>query len=536
MMKNIKVLDCTLRDGGRIFNCAFPDAHIKGIVNGLTASGVDYVEMGFLRGNVEYRGNSTFFNEMMQIDRFIPENRGKTKYVVFVDYGKEFGMWDFGRILPRDKSLINGFRIACRKENLREASEVFKIVKDNGYKLFIQGVESLHYSNDEMLKAIEFVNQVQPDAFGIVDTYGAMYKDDILRLFGLVNQNLDNNIAIDFHSHNNMQLSFSFAQEIIECNNDKRCLIIDSSLDGIGKGAGNLNTELLVDYLNRKYGYNYNIDNIFDTIDEYISWLKDDYRWGYQIPYFMAGIYSAHPNNIIYLTEKHRMSTKDIKYIISMIDPATRKRYDYDNIERLYVDYFNSKTDDSRSIEILKELSGREILVLVPGHSLDTYKDEINTFIKENDPIVITVNFIHNDNRNSYAFFGNQRRYQNKLPDMSGKKIIVTSNAISERSEDIVINFNRLIERSYGHFDNSTIMLLNLLKQIGAGSIIIAGFDGFDLQTENFAKDYLGKGFKDNYQSANTDIETQLRKYAEQLEDRHSVRFLTPSRFSEIFD
>lgn len=96
------------------------------------------------------------------------------------------------------------------------------------------------------------VNDVMPYSFGIVDTYGGMYLDDITHIYGMVEHNLNSNICIDIHSHNNFQSSFAFAQEIIRICDSKRNIILDSTLNGMGKCAGNLNTELIVDYLNRK--------------------------------------------------------------------------------------------------------------------------------------------------------------------------------------------------------------------------------------------------------------------------------------------
>ena len=96
-MRNVKILDCTLRDGGRIINCAFADQQIMGISQGLTNANIDVVELGFLRSNCEYNGNSTFFTELDQIKPFIPKKRGNTMFVAFSDYGKEYGMWDFTR-------------------------------------------------------------------------------------------------------------------------------------------------------------------------------------------------------------------------------------------------------------------------------------------------------------------------------------------------------------------------------------------------------------------------------------------------------
>ena len=533
-MKNVKILDCTLRDGGRIIDCAFPDEHIAGIANNLCDANIDIVELGFLRGNKEYKPDSTFFTELDQLKRFIPENKKNTMYVAFSDYGKEYGMWDFSRIKPNDGTGIDGFRVGYRKHDLMNALDTFKTVQDNGYKLFVQGVESLNYTDLEMLQAIEVINKIKPYSFGIVDTYGAMYKDDVLRLFNLLDKNLDEDIAIDFHSHNNMQLSFSFAQEVVECSRGVRPVIIDATLEGLGKGTGNLNTELLVDYLNRKKHYNYDADIIFDTIDQYIQWIKKNHTWEYQVPYFMAGIYSSHANNIIYLQDKHRLGTKDIKNILSRIEPATRKRYDYDNIERIYREYVGTVVDDKKTLEtIASELGTQELLVMVPGKTVADNTKNIDEYIKKTKCKVVSVNYV--DERSDYVFFGNQRKYNRFRNNCAGRTVIVSSN-VKGCDDDFVVNYNNLISYGLRYFDNSSIMLLNLLLRVGKQSFAIAGLDGFDYNAENYySTDYNLSRYEDDYEQINNDLTVFLRNYAKRLDNSLSVQFLTPSRFSNLF-
>lgn len=533
-MKNVKILDCTLRDGGRIIDCAFPDEHIAGISSNLCDANIDIVELGFLRGNKEYKANSTFFTELDQFKQFIPEKRKNTMYVAFSDYGKEYGMWDFSRIKPYDGTSIDGFRVGYRKQDLLAALDTFKTVQDNGYKLFVQGVESLNYSDLEMLEAIEIINKIKPYSFGIVDTYGAMYKDDVLHLFNLLDKNLDEDIAIDFHSHNNMQLSFSFAQEVVEASRGVRPVIIDATLEGLGKGTGNLNTELLVDYLNRKKHYNYDADIIFDTIDEYIQWIKKDHTWAYQTPYFMAGIYSSHANNIIYLQNKHRMGTKDIKNILSRIEPGLRKRYDYDNIERIYMEYSGTQVDDKATLNTISEkLENTPLLVLVPGSSVTSCADTIDAYAKTAGGNVLSINYV--DSRSNLVFFGNQRKYDRFRKECGDRTVIISSN-IKGCEEDWVINYNNLICQGLRYFDNSTIMLLNLLLRIGKQDFSIAGLDGFDLDKENYySKVYNLSRYEDDYAQINSDMAAFLKDFAKRLNNAQSVKFLTPGRFSGIF-
>lgn len=541
-MKNVKILDCTLRDGGRIINCEFANSAIKEISEGLTEAKIDIIELGFLRDKIKYNGNSTFFTDVEQIKPFIKSERKDTLYVAFVD----FDMFDFNTLPSCDGTSINGIRVGFKKEQfnerLDEVIDVLKLVKERGYLLFVQGVNSLSYTDKEMLELIEIINIIEPYSFGIVDTYGAMYIDDVRRIYNLINHNLFKEISIDLHAHNNFQLAFAFAQEIISCSDGNRNIIVDSTLNGMGKCAGNLNTELIVDYLIRKKNYDYDLDRLLDVIDEYIYRYKKDNYWGYSIPAFMAGIYKSHPNNVIYLTEKFRMDTKDIKNIIAMIEPTTRERYDYYNIERVYIEYFDNKVDDKLQLNILKErFKDRKILILVPGRSLVEYENEINNIINTINPIVVSVNFVYGTQQNCYAFFGNKKRYKNFSKIKRNNNVIITSNIKSESDNNIVINYYSLIQKGYKFFDNTAIMLLRLLQKIDIIDIMIAGFDGFSGNEFEYAdvggNDELeyNRNYKKRYDEINSDIKHMIEDYADSLKDKSLVKFITPSRFEKVF-
>jgi 4-hydroxy 2-oxovalerate aldolase len=503
----------------------------------LAVSGIDIIEIGFLRTgqNVEYRGNSTYFTEISQISSFIPKDRHGSEFVVFTDYGAQYKGWDFGKITPCDNTSVTGFRVGYRKEDLCAAIDTFKVVKDNGYKLFIQGVESLNYTDKEMLVAIEIINEIKPYAFGVVDTYGSMYKDDVLRLLGLVDHNLSNDIAIDFHSHNNLQLSFSFAQEVVEAVSHDRTVLLDATLHGIGGGAGNLNTELIADYLNRKHGYHYDLDAIFDAIDEYILWIKQDEDWGYSIPHFFAGIYTAHANNITYLLEKHRLDTKDIRYILNMLEPKLRKRYDYNLLEKLYIEYSNNKIDDSDAIGFLKEqFANRSIMVIAPGKTVQTEADAIKKAIADSASIIISINHLTDMAAHSFVFYGNYRKYKHDLDHIPARNCIISSNIKSDLNGVIKVDYNHLIDRDLFYADNPTVMLLNLLYRIGVKNILIAGLDGFkgDI-SDYYDSSYEGRSTSKDYEAINKDLYKFLKEYRSRLGDSGTITFVTTSMFDE---
>lgn len=539
-MKNVKILDCTLRDGGRIINCAFPNSQIKDIAYRLADANIDIIEVGFLRDakSVNYQGNSTFFTDVDQIRPFV--NRKKnTMYVAFIDYG----MFDFSTLKPYDGTSIDGLRIGFTRKNFEndheEILECLAEVKQKGYKLFVQGVNSLGYTDRELLGIVDIVNQIQPEGFGIVDTYGAMYMDDVDRLYTIVDHNLDENIAIDFHSHNNYQLSFAFAQEIIRLSNGKREVIIDGTLNGMGKCAGNLNTELLVDYLVRKRNYDYDFDAILDIIDDHIYNYHLQHQWGYSIPALMGGIYRSHPNNIIYLTEKFRLATKDIKYIISMIDPDKRMRYDYDNIQRLYQEYNHVKVDDKENLALLERiLKGKKILLLMPGQSISQYKDEILKKIEAENLFVITVNFRDEtfDKYSELAFWGSQKRYEHYTDLRKEVTSLITSNIESDMEDDIIVNYDSFVDRTQEYSDNASLMLMRILQRVGVVSYYVAGFDGFTVNGSYYNKtDFSEERFRSQYESINKGVAHQLSMFADSLKHPEDIQFVTPSIYTHIF-
>lgn len=532
-MKKVKVLDCTLRDGGRIINCEFDDKTILGMLQDLSDANIDIVEIGFLRDKkmVEYKGNSTFFTEPEQIDAIVSRSNLKADVVAFIDYG----MYDFGILPMSDGHFVKGIRVGFTKKQFEskkeEIREALNVVKERGYKLFVQGVNSLAYSDREMLDLIDLINDIHPYSFGIVDTYGAMYLEDLVHYYDLIDYNLDEDISIDIHSHNNFQSSFAFAQEIVRLSEGKRNIILDSTLNGMGKCAGNLNTELIADYLNKKKYFDYDLDLILDSIDRYLTPLRDNNMWGYSIPAFMAGKYKSHPNNIIYLTEKYRLSSKDIKYIISGIDEDKRQRYDYDNIQKIYKEYNDSVLDDAMLIDDLKsEFKNKKVLVLAPGSSILNYRDEISKIANDEKTKVISVSFVPADIRCDYHFFANAIRWGQVSKYVERSRCIVTSNIHEMIDGTKMVSYSSLITEDSKLYDNSTIMLLNLLKRSNVSEILIAGFDGLKDNEENYAGiGFVNSGHGLSVDENNSVIRKMFNDYCKRMEGKATIKLITPS-------
>lgn len=535
-MKRVNILDCTLRDGGYLIDSQFGNTAIKGIIEGLAESGVEVIECGFLKDEPHPDG-TTIFNNASQLIPFLPSDKGQTSYVCLADYSR----YHIDNLEPYDGKSIDGVRACFFKHERYDVMDFCKSITEKGYKLYVQPVDILGYTDAELLELIEMVNDLEPYAFSIVDTFGSLYREDLQRVFYLVHHNLWTNAKIGFHSHNNLQMSFALAQDFVEMSQGLRDVVVDSTMAGMGRGAGNTNTELVMQYMNRKYNSGYSIDIVLDLIDNYIDGYHNHYEWGYSIPYFLAGSHSAHVNNISYLSTKAGIASRDINFLLNRLEPAERKRYNYDLLEKTYLDYLNAHCNDEQAIAQLKEaLSGKDILILLPGHSIITCRDSIQGFCEKTNPIVISVNLLSTDYPIDYAYFSNKNRYQywKSATEFSDYKKIVTSNVTTIDKEDhFVIDFSRLVKCGWEQLDNSGILLLRLLDLMDVNSIAIAGFDGYSHNNEN--PNYVQKTMEKtrntlNAEEANKDIKSMLIDYMNTRKCNCPISFITPSHFESV--
>lgn len=537
-MKRVNILDCTLRDGGYLIDSLFGNTAIKGIIQGLTESGIDVIECGFLKDEPHQAG-STVFNNASQICPFLPDDRRQASYVCLADYSR----YSIHNLEPCDGTSIDGVRACFFKDERHDVIDFCHSIRDKGYKLYVQPVDILGYTDAELLELIEAVNELEPYAFSIVDTFGSLYKEDLQRVFYLIHHNLYSGARIGFHSHNNLQMSFALSQEFIEMTQGLRSVVVDSSMAGMGRGAGNTNTELVMQYMNRKFNSGYDINMVLDLIDNYVDGFHNQYEWGYSIPYFLAGSYSAHVNNISYLSTKAGIASRDINYLLNRIGPIARKRYDYDLLEKTYMEYQGTICDDTKALESLqKTFAGQDILILLPGHSITTHKTEIMQYHKDHSPFVISVNLLSNDYPIDYVYFSNKNRYhywKNATHFKEYKKIVTSNVTTAPEKDQMIIDFTRLIKCGWEQLDNSGILLLRLLDLLEVKSIAIAGFDGYSHNSG--CQNYIQKSMEKtrntlNAEESNKEIRSMLEDYINTRNLDCPISFITPSYFESVLE
>ena len=375
-MSNIKVLDCTLRDGGYVNNWEFKKDNIRKILSNLVKSSVDYIECGFFKPK-EYEDNKSLFSKPEQLENLLPNDSKQTKYTLMINFGE----YDID-LIPACKNPNIMFRIAFKKPQVNEALEYCRKLKEKGYGIFINPMHTNTYSISELLELIKQVNEIKPDGFTIVDTTGGMKKKDILTYFYTVDAALSEYIPLCFHSHNNLQLSFSNAQCLMEiCSN--RELIIDSTVFGMGRGAGNLCTELITQYINDNYNGHYNIVPILKIVDEQINPIFAQTPWGYSVPYYLAATNHCHPNYAKYLVDKQTVPVEIINQLLQTIPDNKKAGYDVNLIKQIYLDNFSKNIDDNIVVNKLKSiLKNRKILVMASGKSISTEEQKVKEFEK----------------------------------------------------------------------------------------------------------------------------------------------------------
>ena len=482
MNQRIKVLDCTLRDGAYITESKFGAPAIKGIIKKMQDAGIEIIECGWLKDKPHAFG-TTYFHVPDDLKNYVLEKKEGVVYSVMIDWDR----YDLDTLPPCDHQSVDAIRVVFPHGKHEGGAEVARKIREKGYDIYLQAANTLAYNDEDLTALAECVNKLQPKGISIVDTFGAMYPEDLERIMKALNARLLPSIALGLHTHNNQQLAFAHTAQFVTwmMNNSERKIIVDSSLCGMGRGAGNATTELVTSFLNRKYNGSYDLNCVMDAIDTYMEGFKEKYEWGYSTPYFIAGLYCCHVNNIAYLIKNHRTSFQDMRNIVESMDPKDRRAYDYDLLENKYLENQNRIVEDEADVEKLKALiDKRPVLLVAPGKTIVSEKDKVDAYIKKEKPVIIAVNSVSDLYDADLAIFTNASRYDyaktayaplfNKVGHIVLSNIETTGGA-----NEYVINFNRVIKRGWEHFDNAVILTLRLLHKLSVKNVALAGFDGF---------------------------------------------------------
>lgn len=338
---SIQITDCTIRDGGYLFNKNSDPEFVKGIMKGLAEAGIDFVETGFLQTNVT--GETLVYANSVDARRYLPEDRMNTEFLGFCDNSR----YSLNELDDYDGKSFKWLRISFAQHEIEESLKFCVGAKEKGYMVQFNPMDSISYTDEARAALIEKVNVVKPASFSIVDTFGAMDMMDLVHIFRQVDALLDKDIKIGLHSHDNLGLSCALAERMIELSEETgRDIIIDGSLFGMGRGAGNAKTELLADYINKHCGGKYDLQKLLLTIDTYITPVLGKIKWGYDLPMYVCGTKHSHVDNVYHLKKQFGCTANEMYDLVESLTPKQRTRYgtgysktDFSVLDKAYAEY-----------------------------------------------------------------------------------------------------------------------------------------------------------------------------------------------------
>ena len=291
---NIKILDCTIRDGGLVNKFDFSDEFVRGLYEACAAAGVDYMEIG-------YKGSKKLFNpnefgawqfcDEKDIRRIVGNKKLNVKLSVMADAEKTDYHSD---ILPKTESVIDMVRITTYFHQIPIAIDMIKDAHDKGYETAVNLMAVSLLTEKDIDKALRLFCDSEADVIYLVDSFGSLHIKQA-RTYASKYINMAQSVgkSVGIHAHNNQQLAFANTIESFSLG----AKYLDTTVNGLGRGAGNCATELLLGYLDNP---KYNNRAILEFIEKYIVPLRaQGTNWGYDIPYMITGMMNSHPRSAI---------------------------------------------------------------------------------------------------------------------------------------------------------------------------------------------------------------------------------------------
>jgi len=294
----LKVLDCTVRDGGLVNDHQFDDDFVKAVYETCVEAGLDYMEIG-------YRNSKRLFpkdkygafrhSDEEDIRRITGDHDSEAtglKLAVMADAGKSD--WET-EILPKDQSVLDMIRVACYVHQIPEAVEMIHDAHEKGYETSCNLMAVSTAQEAEIDQAVEAIVETPADVVVVVDSFGALYREQIdILVRKYLDAGSQSGKEVGIHAHNNQQLAFANTIEAIILGANRA----DASMGGLGRGAGNCPMELLIGFLrNPKFKRR----AIFQLLQDHFVKLRESMEWGPLIPYNITGQQNCHPRDAMAL-------------------------------------------------------------------------------------------------------------------------------------------------------------------------------------------------------------------------------------------
>lgn len=487
---NFQILDCTLRDGGYYTNWDFDKELVKTYLEALNHLPVDYIEVGYRSPKLE-----GYYGEYFYCPDYVLKQLSiwSSKKLVIILNEKDVRPDMVNELLAPCLGIIKMVRIALDPQHLLRAKELAIAVKEMGFEV---GFNVMYMSKwkgqTAFIESLPEVNQVA-DYFYMVDSYGGVYPEDVSDIYDLVSSKFD--VPIGFHGHNNLELGLINTLTAIS----KGSGIVDATITGMGRGAGNLKTELLLTTLNQRFGLEVDFNALATVTDAFVE-LQKKHEWGTNLPYMVSGANS--------------LPQKDV------MDWVGKRYYSINSIIRALYHQKNNNQDefDFKKLELNEKFD--EVLIIGGGTSVIDHQVAILEFIKKRKSICL----IHASSRNAALFkgvsvkqyfclVGNEglrlEKVFNDLGDFNGTCVLPPSprkmgTYVPEKLKPLTFELST-VQASLKVGDSHSVIALQLAMGIAPSNCFLVGYDGYadqivgtkeqELFSEN---DALFEGFENN--------------------------------------
>ncbi len=509
------VLDVTLRDGGFHNAWDFDAAHIRSYLHAMDEAHVDWAEVGYR--SLDRRGfaGALRYSEEAQLQEFPPLTH--TQLALMVD-AKEFtGQEDallrlFGR---RDESRVGLVRVAARPKDLKTASRQVELLHELGYMTTINLMAWASLPPSERPEILSLLAHSKADITYIADSYGSMHPNEVRDAVSLWRTITERPFGV--HLHNNLELAFANALAAM----DAGATWIDSSVLGMGRGPGNLKTELLLQHLETRERHpTYRTGPIYELIGQTWEALKLRYGWGPRAPYILSGHLAVHPTYAQELLESGRYAVPEVTSILHTLHQAGAGR----SFSRQALDDAISSrptrmpTRRSARPEPIPNpaptgqsprpaerglahfrgdnWSGREVLVVGRGPSVKSHALAINRYIKRFSPIVIECNHLAEidaspDHLCAFILLANAQRMVDEVLSR-GKSVLLGAARRGRAAIGADISENEIFLETYEVSNGAlsaapcrvpadVVSMFAIMQavRLGATKVRVVGFDGY---------------------------------------------------------
>lgn len=466
MNNNIKILDCTLRDGGYYTNWDFSDKITKIFFESFNNLPIEYLEIGYRSPIMKEYYGKYYYCPSIVLERV--KSLSKKKLVIILNE-KDIKVDRVEELLKPCLGIISLVRLAIDPQNLSRALLLAEKVKSMGFEVGFNVMYMSKWKNQpDFLKEIKQVNGLV-EYFYMVDSYGGVFPSDVKEIFNLVRE--QTHVPVGFHGHNNMEMALINTLTAIECGAE----IIDSTITGMGRGAGNLRTELLLTTLNSKYGIEVDFNSLAEVTDAFTK-LQKDYEWGTNLPYMVSGANS--------------LPQKDV------MDWVGKRYYSINSILRA-LNNQKDKVKDNIQLRTFNPTGiSNNVLIIGGGSSAAENVEAVSKFVSAFDG---NISIIHSSSRNSLPY---AELKANHYYCLAGNEGIRLSKVFTEVSKfkgtcllppfprkmgtyvpDAMLEFaTELPEVSFTHLlnDSHTAVAIQTAINLGAKKCYVIGYDGYN--------------------------------------------------------